>query len=54
MIPAGIFDGGYFFKVTVEGITRSKKVADIAYKIATWLVLAAIAILMLKYLFNLI
>jgi membrane-associated protease RseP (regulator of RpoE activity) len=54
MIPAGIFDGGRFFMLSVQAATKSKKIAEKAYKVATWLVIAAVIILMLKWVFNVI
>lgn len=54
MIPAGIFDGGHFFRISVEGITRRKKFAEYAFKFTTWLFVAALIVLMLKWVFNLI
>jgi len=54
MIPAGIFDGGHFFRISVEGITKKKRIADMAYKAVTWIFIAALILLMLKWVFNLI
>lgn len=54
MIPAGIFDGGHFFHLTVQGITKSKKFANVLYRIVTWIIIAALILLMLKWVFNLI
>jgi membrane-associated protease RseP (regulator of RpoE activity) len=41
MLPLGIFDGGRVFYLTILGITKSKKAAEIAYKISTYLFIAA-------------
>jgi membrane-associated protease RseP (regulator of RpoE activity) len=51
MLPAGIFDGGRFFYLTVLTITKKKKVADIAFKIATWILLLLLVVLMIKWAF---
>ncbi|MBX4196864.1 site-2 protease family protein [Candidatus Pacearchaeota archaeon] len=51
MLPAGIFDGGRFFYLTILGITRSKKVAGVAFKISTWIMLALVVVLMAKWVF---
>jgi membrane-associated protease RseP (regulator of RpoE activity) len=49
MIPVGIFDGGRFFFLTVWGITGSKKVGEIAFKISTWLILLVVLALMVQW-----
>lgn len=49
MLPVGIFDGGRFFYLTVEGITGSKKIAERAFKASTWILLALVIVLMLKW-----
>ena len=49
MLPLGIFDGGRFFLITVWAITGSKKAGERAYKISTYLLLALVAALMLKW-----
>ncbi len=51
MLPMGIFDGGRFFFLTVWGLTGSRKSAEIAFKLATWLILALVIALMLKWFF---
>ncbi len=51
MLPIGIFDGGRFFYLTVWGLTGSKEIGEQAFKISTWLLLALIAALMVKWLF---
>ncbi len=53
MLPMGIFDGGRFFMLTVWGITGSKKVGEVAFKWATWIILALLAVLMIKWAFTL-
>ena len=49
MLPVGIFDGGRFFHITIWGITGSKSIADKAFKASTWIMLALIAVLMIKW-----
>ena len=47
MLPLGIFDGGRFFYLMVLSITKSKKIAEISFKIATYINLAIFALLMI-------
>jgi len=49
MIPVGIFDGGRFFFLTIWGITGSKKVGEIAFKLSTWILLLVVAALMIQW-----
>ncbi len=49
MLPVGIFDGGRFFYLTVWSLTGSEKIAKKAFAISTWLILALIAALMVKW-----
>ena len=51
MIPVGIFDGGRFFYITIWGLTGSQKIGERAFKYATWIILALVAALMLKWAF---
>ena len=51
MLPLGIFDGGRFFYLTVWGLTKSKKIGEKAFKLSTWIMLAIVALLMIKWLF---
>ncbi len=51
MLPLGIFDGGRFFYLTVLGITGSKKIGEVAFKVSTYLFLLLLAALMIKWLF---
>ncbi len=51
MLPVGIFDGGRFFYLTIWGITGSEKAGMRAFKISTWVILALITILMIKWVF---
>lgn len=46
MLPVGIFDGGRFFFLTVLGITKSKRKAEIVFKFLTYLFLALVVVLM--------
>ena len=50
MLPLGIFDGGRFFLLTIWGITGSKRVGEIAFRISTWIFLILIVLLMVKWL----
>lgn len=47
MLPLGILDGGKFIYITALGLTRSKKKAEIVFKVAAFLVLLILMILML-------
>lgn len=49
MLPLGIFDGGRFFLLTIWGITKRKDLGEKAFKIITALMLALLAVLMLKW-----
>ena len=49
MLPLGILDGGRFFYLTVWGITRSEKVGKKAYSLMTWILLASLALLMVRW-----
>ncbi|MBI2631733.1 site-2 protease family protein [Candidatus Pacearchaeota archaeon] len=49
MLPLGIFDGGRFFLLTIWGITKRKDIGEKAFKIVTALMLALLAVLMLKW-----
>ncbi|MGV8151642.1 MAG: site-2 protease family protein [Candidatus Nanoarchaeia archaeon] len=51
MIPMGMFDGGRFFMLTVESATKSKKAGEIAFKVATYIILGIFALLMLGWAF---
>ncbi len=51
MIPLGIFDGGRFFLITIWGITGSKRVGEWAYKASTYILLALVAAMMVKWIF---
>ena len=49
MLPVGIFDGGRFFYLTVWGLTGSESIGQKAFKISTWILLALVALMMLKW-----
>ncbi len=49
MLPVGMFDGGRFFYLTIWGITGSEKAARNSFKIATWLILASLVWLMVRW-----
>jgi membrane-associated protease RseP (regulator of RpoE activity) len=46
MLPLGMLDGGRFFYLTVLSLTKSKKVANSAYKFITYFILAIFLALM--------
>ena len=46
MMPLGILDGGRFFYLTILGISRSKRVAKVMYKIAGYAILFVFLLLM--------
>lgn len=52
MIPAGIFDGGRFFYLTVLGLTDSEKIAKKSFKLITSFILFLLLMLMVKWLFS--
>lgn len=51
MLPLGIFDGGRFFFLTVWAITKKEKIAEKAFKISTWFLLALIMLMLFKWAF---
>jgi len=51
MLPIGIFDGGRFFFLTIWGMTGSRKFGEKAFKASTFIILAIIALMMVKWLF---
>ncbi len=51
MLPVGIFDGGRFFYLSIWGITGSKRAGEQAFKWSTWIILALITLLMVKWVF---
>ncbi len=52
MLPAGIFDGGRFFMLTVWGLTGKKALGEKSFRIATWFILLVFAILMIRWIFS--
>ncbi len=50
MLPAGIFDGGRFFYLTILGITKSKKKAKNLFKFFTYFLLGLLFVIMLFWL----
>lgn len=54
MLPAGIFDGGRFFMISVWAITGKKQIGEKAFKWATTLVGLLFLALMIQYFINLI
>jgi len=51
MIPAGIFDGGRFFYLTILSITNNEKIAKYSFAFATWTLLALLFLMLLKWAF---
>ncbi len=49
MLPVAVFDGGRFFYLMVLAVTKRKNIAEKAFKVSTWLVLALVAALMIKW-----
>jgi membrane-associated protease RseP (regulator of RpoE activity) len=49
MLPAGIFDGGRFFYLTILAITRSEKIAKKAFSFFTYIFLFVVALLMVLW-----
>ena len=49
MLPVGIFDGGRFFYLTILSITKSKKAAEVGYKISTYFFLILLFALMILW-----
>ena len=46
MLPIGIFDGGRFFYLTILGLTKNQKKAELSFKISTYLILFLIFVMM--------
>ena len=46
MLPVGIFDGGRFFYLTVLGITKSEKIAKLAFSLSTYAILFILFLLL--------
>ena len=49
MFPAGMFDGGRFFYLTIFELTKSEKIANKCYKLVTWLSLALLLVIMVAW-----
>lgn len=49
MLPAGMFDGGRFFYLSILALTKREKIAKISYKIATWLLVTVLILLMILW-----
>ena len=49
MFPAGMLDGGRFLYLTVLKLTKSKKLATHSFKLSTYLLLAVVAVMMVKW-----
>jgi membrane-associated protease RseP (regulator of RpoE activity) len=52
MLPVSILDGGRFFYLTVWGITGSEKIGRKTYAFATWLIVAALLLMTVRWLIN--
>jgi len=52
MLPFTIFDGGRFFYLTIWGITRSENAAKRVYKWINILIVAALLVMMMSWLFG--
>jgi membrane-associated protease RseP (regulator of RpoE activity) len=53
MLPFAIMDGGFFFYLTIWGITKNEKLAKRIYKILGYLILAALLSIMAIWIFRL-
>jgi membrane-associated protease RseP (regulator of RpoE activity) len=51
MLPFAIFDGGRFFMLTIWGVTKSQRFAEWAFRIANWIFIGIIVILMVGWAF---
>ncbi|MCH7568224.1 MAG: site-2 protease family protein [Nanoarchaeota archaeon] len=49
MLPVSILDGGRFFYLTIWGITGSEKFGKKAFAFTTWVILAFLALMMIKW-----
>jgi len=52
MLPLGILDGGRFFYLTIWGITGSEKIGKKAFVLVTWVLLALLVLMMVKWAFK--
>jgi len=51
MLPVSMLDGGRFFYLTIWGITGNEKIGRKAFGFMTWLILALLLIMMIRWLF---
>jgi membrane-associated protease RseP (regulator of RpoE activity) len=51
MLPVSILDGGRFFYLTVLSLTRREKIAKKAFNFATWVIVAMLMIMMIRWVF---
>jgi len=54
MLPVGILDGGRFFYLAILGLTKSKKVSKIFYKVITILILSSFILITLIWFLRII
>jgi len=54
MLPMGIFDGGRMFMLTIAAITKSDKIGELIFKIATYFILLLFLLLMGSWFFAII
>ncbi len=54
MLPAGIFDGGRFFYLTIVGITKSEKIAKRTFSVMTYLLLLVLFSIIAVWIFRLL
>lgn len=54
MLPLGILDGGRFLQVGVTGLTKNERIGKALYSIFTWIILAALAAMMVKWFFGIL
>lgn len=52
MLPAGIFDGGRFFYLTMLSIFKNEKVAKVLFKVSTYFILAVFVLLMVLWAYS--
>lgn len=51
MLPLGMLDGGRFFYLTIWGLTGKEKWGKRAFAIATWFIIALLALMMVRWIF---
>jgi membrane-associated protease RseP (regulator of RpoE activity) len=52
MVPSSVFDGGRFFYVSVLSLTKSKKIAEYAYKFMSYLIIGVFLLITSIWIFN--